>query len=249
MQPEVLEVAPGTFAVAGSHTNFVLLVDGDEATLVDTGYPKDRALVEAAVGQVGLGLADVRSLLLTHAHVDHIGSAEWLRAAHDVPVRCHRDEAAHARGEVDQVISTGALLSRLWHPKVFAFVSNAVAKGGLQVERVRAVTTFTDGETLDVPGAPEALHTPGHTSGHVSFHLPSRGVLLSGDALITVDVWDRSRRGPQLIREPFNHDHAQAVESLALLEAVEAEVVVPGHGRPYRGTPAQAVDEARRRLR
>lgn len=249
MEPQVLEVAPGTFAVAGSHTNFALLVDGDEATLVDTGYPKDRALVEAAVAQVGLGLADVRSLLLTHAHVDHIGSAEWLRVAHGVPVRTHRDEAAHARGEVDQVISTGALLARLWRPKVFGFVANAATKGALQVERVGEVHTFADRETLDLPGGPVALHTPGHTSGHVGFHLPDRGVLLSGDALITVDVWDHRRRGPQLIREQFNHDHAQAIASLALLEAVEAEVVVPGHGRPYRGTPAQAVDEARRHLR
>lgn len=248
MQPQVLEVAPGTFAVQASHTNFALVLDGDEVTLVDTGYPRDRRLLEETVRQVGRTPGDVRSLLLTHAHVDHLGSAEWLRAEQGVPVHCHDDEAEHARGEALQVISTPAMLGRLWRPGVFALAVNAVSRGALQVERVGAVTTFADGDRLDVPGHPVAIHTPGHTSGHVSFHLPDRGVLLSGDALVTVDVWNPASRGPQMIRAPFNHDHEQAIASLARLETVDAEAVVPGHGRPFRGSPARAVEEARREL-
>jgi glyoxylase-like metal-dependent hydrolase (beta-lactamase superfamily II) len=245
MEPRTIEVGDGVTMVEASHTNLVLIRDGDELTLVDSGYPRDRGLIETALAGIGRSPADVSALVLTHAHVDHIGSARWLATTHGVPVRCHAAEAPHARGEVIEMISTADLATRLWRPRVLTFTVNALVKGGLSAERVDDVTTFADGEVLDVPGHPVVVHTPGHTSGHAAFHLPDRGVLVSGDALITVDVWDHTRRGPQVIQAPFNDDHEQAYASLYRLAALEADAVVPGHGRPYRGTPAEAVAEAR----
>lgn len=246
MAPDVLEVGSRVYFVEASNTNFVLIVDGDAVTVFDSGYPKDRDLVETSVREIGRSMSDVTAMLLTHAHVDHIGSAERLRRDFGVPVHCHTDEAAQARGEIEQRISEQDILIRLWRPGVLMFLLNVVAKGGLNPTHLTEVTTFSDGAQLDVPGQPVAVHTPGHTSGHVGFHLPDRGVLISGDALITVDVWDRSDRGPQAIRAPFNHDHNQAVDSLQRFEDLEAQAVIPGHGRPFRGSPARAVQEARR---
>lgn len=248
MQPEVLEVGAGVHFVEASHTNFVLIEDDGELTLVDSGYPRDRALLEAAVRRLGRQPADLSAMLLTHAHVDHLGSAQWLRQTFGVPVHCHTGEAAHARGEVEEVISQRDIIANVWRPAVLRFTVNAVSKGGMKRQPVSEVDTFDDGQPVDVPGRPVAIHTPGHTSGHAGFHLVDRGVLLTGDALITVDVWDESRRGPQVIRPPFNLDHARAVGSLDRFADLAAEVVVPGHGRPFRGTPAQAVAEARERL-
>lgn len=248
MEPGVLEVGSGVHFVEASHTNFVLIEDGGELTLVDSGYPRDRDLLEASIRRVGREPADISAMLLTHAHVDHLGSAQWLRRTFGVPVHCHASEAPHARGEVEEVISERDILANIWRPGVLRFTANAVGKGATRRTPVSEVTTFADEETVDVPGRPVAVHTPGHTSGHAAFHLADRGVLLSGDALITVDVWDSSRRGPQVIRAPFNHDHARAVGALDRFEDLVAEVVVPGHGRPFRGTPAQAVAEARQRL-
>lgn len=244
MEPGTVEVSSGVFVVAASHTNLVLIRDGDEITMVDTGYPRDRGLVEAALANIGRSLSDVAALVLTHAHVDHLGSAEWLRTAHGVPVHCHTDEAAHARGDVIQMISKAALFTRLWNPRVVRFTANAIAKGGLSAERLGEVRTFTSGALIDVPGRPTAVHTPGHTDGHASLHLTDRGVLITGDALITVDVWNESRRDPQVIRAPFNHDHEQAYASLHVLAELDANTIVPGHGRPYHGSPADAVDKA-----
>ena len=75
MHPRVTEVADGVYAVTASHTNFVILTEGEAATLVDTGYPGDRQLLEESLRSIGRSLADVEAVLLTHGHVDHIGSA------------------------------------------------------------------------------------------------------------------------------------------------------------------------------
>ncbi|MDJ0954244.1 MAG: MBL fold metallo-hydrolase [Acidimicrobiia bacterium] len=242
---ELDEVAGGVFWVEASHTNLVLVVDGSDVTMVDSGYPKDRGLVDVSVAEIGRSLADVQAMVLTHGHVDHKGSAERLRLDHDVTVHCHGSEVRLARGEIKQQISTWEL-RRAWRPTIFRFAVNAIRHGGLRPEHVTAVSTFADGEVLDVPGNPIAVFTPGHTEGHCGFYLPEKGVLISGDALVTVDLWDPERRGPQMIRRQFSYNHDQAIRSLDRFVDLDADVVVPGHGEPWRGEPREAVAMARR---
>jgi glyoxylase-like metal-dependent hydrolase (beta-lactamase superfamily II) len=185
--------------------------------------------------------------VLTHGHPDHTGSAERLRRDHEVPVHCHTDEVPIARGEIKQVISLWEL-RRAWRPNVFRFALNAIRAGGLKPEHVTSLTTFGDGETLDVPGKPVSVFTPGHTQGHCSIYLPDRGVVITGDALATVDHWNPKRTGPQLLRREFNHDHRQAIESLDRFVDLQADTLIPGHGEPWRGTMSNAVEQARRSL-
>lgn len=237
------QVSTNVFWVGGSHAGFALVIDGDAVTVVDSGYPRDRDLLDASVSQIGKTLSDVRAVVLTHGHADHKGSAERLRRDHLATVYCHTEEAALARGEIEQRISL-LELRRAWRPKIFSFALNAIRSGGLRSEHVGDVTTFEDAETLDVPGRPDVVFTPGHTQGHCSLHLPDEGVLIAGDALITVDLWDPDRVGPQLIRRQFNFDHDQATRSLERLAALDADVLVPGHGRPWRGKPKDAVERA-----
>lgn len=245
----VNEVADGVWWVGARATNAVLVTEGRSVTVIDTGYPRDRRLLTAALERTGRTVADVDGVVLTHAHVDHLGNARWFHETHGTPVHCHEDEVPHAVGDVIHQISERDLVTRAWRPGVARFIATAVASGALWARRPRSVTAFPDGATLDLPGRPVAVHTPGHTRGHVALHLPDRGALVAGDALITVDLWDGTDRGAQHIHPAFDLDPDQARRSLDRLVPLDAEVVVTGHGRPYRGTPAQAVAEARQRAR
>ena len=116
--------------------------------------------------------------------------------------------------------------------------------GATRAERLTEVTPFAaESGPLDVPGHPVPVPTPGHTSGHCAFHLPDRGVLITGDALITAHPAGRTT-GPQLCPPMFNHDEAAALASLQALARLPAGVVLPGHGPAYRGSPASAVERA-----
>jgi glyoxylase-like metal-dependent hydrolase (beta-lactamase superfamily II) len=88
------------------------------------------------------------------------------------------------------------------------------------------------------------VHTPGHTLGHVVFHLPDKGVLITGDALVSGHATSRLR-GPQLLPGMFHHERDRAVTSLDVLETLDADVLLPGHGPVHHGPAGQAARRAR----
>jgi glyoxylase-like metal-dependent hydrolase (beta-lactamase superfamily II) len=90
------------------------------------------------------------------------------------------------------------------------------------------------------------IHTPGHTPGHVSYLFGDHGALFVGDLMCT---WHpmRGRRGAQLMA--FNTSTPLSFRSLEKIEPLTAELVLVGHGEPWREGPAAAVSEARRTAR
>jgi glyoxylase-like metal-dependent hydrolase (beta-lactamase superfamily II) len=108
----------------------------------------------------------------------------------------------------------------------------------LRTKRLGEVTTYGDGATLDVPGSPRVILMPGHTPGSAALHVPARGCLFIGDAIATVAVTNGAT-GPMVA--PFTADPVEAVASLARLDGLDAQWVLPGHGQPWTGGVAAAV--------
>ncbi len=70
----------------GSAVNWVLVTGDTGVMLIDAGYPGDREDVLASLSQLGYRAGDVNAILLTHAHIDHLGSAIWFANEHRTPV-------------------------------------------------------------------------------------------------------------------------------------------------------------------
>jgi glyoxylase-like metal-dependent hydrolase (beta-lactamase superfamily II) len=236
---KVEQVADGVHAVTGRLVNWLILVDGSDVTLIDTGYPGHRADVAASLRSVGRVPEDVRAVLLTHAHTDHAGNAPTY--AGRATVLAHPAELPQLRGVVRHQVSPLAILRNAWRPGVAPWAVRAARKGGLEQPAVPDPQPISfEGDALDVPGHPVPIPTPGHTPGSCSYHLREHGVLATGDSLITAHP-TTPRRGPQLIGAMFQYDARLAAESLARLRALPGDVMVPGHGPVYRGPIGAAV--------
>lgn len=237
-EPE--EVADGVFFVSSGPVNWTLLVDGDAVTVVDTGFPGQFAEVEGSIRAVGRDPRAIEAVLITHAHVDHLGCAQRLSQSHGAPVFAHPEELAHVRGRVRESVTPARVLANVWRPGALRWVLSIRRLGVASPTRVDQPQPFPTPGVLDCPGHPVPVHTPGHTSGHAAFHLPQHGVVITGDALVTGHAISR-RTGPQLLPGLFHHDRAVATRSLHTLAALDADTVLPGHGAAHRGRIADAV--------
>lgn len=238
----VMEVAQGVHRLSGGVTNFYLIEEGGRFTLVDAGAPRDWALFARAMESRGRSIHDLEAVVLTHAHADHTGFAERARLEAKAQVRVHDLDAAVARGgKAGQ--NDGTMLRYLWRPEAYRTLVSLLRRGAVRVIPIAEVSTFRDGEALDVPGRPRVIHAPGHTPGNAALLIEDRETLLTGDSLVTRNPLT-GRTGPQIMPTAFNHDTAAALRSLAALASARATTLLPGHGEPWSGGIAEAVQKA-----
>lgn len=200
--PGAFEESPGVFRIPLSMPNDGLravnvyaIVDDGEVVVVDGGWATDAAEVElaAALGSLGLGLADVREYLITHAHRDHYTLAVQLRSRFGGRLAVGRAEgptiAAMIDGHGRTMASQSTRLVRAGAPQLLPHLNPE--GGSLPVHAYVAEpfelpdTWLDDGDEIRIGRRRlVARHTPGHTAGHMAFVEPEAGLLFSGDHVL-----------------------------------------------------------------
>ena len=236
------EVAPGIPHFDTAPFNWYVVEQDSRLTLVDAGFPGHYRVFRKGIDSLGFSPKDVEAIVLTHAHADHIGFAERVRRESGAPVFVHKKDARMAQRPLQ--LPWLALLSNAWRPPVAKMLVIATTNGVFKCSRLKEVQAIEDGQTLDVPGRPVVHHTPGHTAGEIVLHFPQRRALISGDALVTRQLYSGEQGTPQLTPPALNSDFKQACESLRSLSSLGELTILSGHGTPWTGDIAEAVDIA-----
>ena len=242
-----MQLAPSIRRLGTSSlVNTYLVEHQDGITVVDAGLPGHWTDLQRELAAIGRPIAEVRALLLTHADVDHVGFAERLRREAGVAVYVGAGDAPRARGEGGG--KSAATRDPIRLGPALGFFAFGLTHGGLRSTPIARVSPVAGRTTLDVPGSPEVIPLPGHTPGSVAYRFGADGAIFMGDAMTTRSVVS-GVVGPAL--GPFTVDPARALASLDVLDGVEADLVLPGHGDAWTGGLAEAIrairaSEARR---
>ncbi|MEV0898577.1 MBL fold metallo-hydrolase [Actinoplanes sp. NPDC049802] len=221
----MLEVVDGVFELRLGYVNVHVVVTDDGVVLVDTGLPGRSPLIERGLKNIRRSLGEVTAILVTHHHPDHVGSLAELRRRTGARVIAHAADAPWITGHVPPAQPVG------WRAKL---VGRLI--GTVEPTKIDQLITADGSEPL--PGF-TALHTPGHTRGHVSYLLDrSGGILFAGDAAA-------SRKGrvtgpPRVVTA----DPERADRSLARFAELEFNHAVFGHGRAVSGLAVEAFRKA-----
>ncbi|WP_280338851.1 MBL fold metallo-hydrolase [Nocardia neocaledoniensis] len=238
------QVADDVFVIGGTHVNMYLVRDGRDLTLIDAGWYGDAATIERAIRALGHRPEDIAAILLTHAHLDHVGALNHLHRRYGIPAYTSAIEVAHARGERHESATPLDVIKRLTDRDTIAWAARITAAGGLRKNTVPHIQPFPTEDPLDLPGRPVPIPCPGHTSGHSAFHLPAAGAVATGDTLVTAHPTSKLQ-GPQPLPNFFNHDTPATIAAFTTLESLPADLVLPGHGPVWSEGIAEAVARAR----
>ena len=211
----------------------VHLVELDEGfMLIDSGVATEACfqVLEAGLAERGVKWSDVRTLLLTHYHPDHIGLSWKTLKRTGARLVMHRADAAYLEelARVNGVPCYSETMRMAGVPGDLA----AEIEGALRGNRPAVRTQHPDhllegGETLAVRGGTlEVIWTPGHTPGHVCLYSPEYRTLISGDHVL-------EKITPNIAWHPDQDMLAKFLASLELLLPYDIGVVIPSHGTPF----------------
>lgn len=210
--------------------NSVILEGGDgELALIDAGYPGHETEIFDAIRALSHHPEDLRHLVFTHAHPDHLGCAATVVAQTGATTWMHAADApiAESGGPFRPMRPAPGLVQQIAF-RVFYHPNEPITP-------VRIDRQVHDSETLPVAGGLQVIHTPGHSAGHVSLMWKSGGLLIVGDAGSNVVG----------VSDPLGfEDREEGRRSQRQLASLDFEAVAFGHGGAI---PRDALRRVRRK--
>ncbi len=220
------KVAEGVYRIPARAANTYLVEAGKGLVLVDTGLPGSEKRIFKSLSNLGRKPSDIKLVLLTHRHLDHIGSAAAIKRETGATLVSHPFEKPYVAGTLVTPVPsawtfTGRIRRRLFVVAQWAMrLLRLVKYHPIYVDKAADEDSVLEEVGLDG----SIVWTPGHTKGSVSLFLNGPRVAIVGDLV-------RSKRG-KLVEPMLMESPPQTEASLRRLLELGPETICPGHGKP-----------------
>lgn len=249
--PPVEEVRHGVWSVAFEFGDGIddhslgYVVEGSDGalTVIDPGWDVDRNLerLEQALAGVGHTIADVDLIAVTHLHADHLGGAEALRRASGARIALHPAEQRALAERTADAASADDDIARWGAPDADRDALVASWGSGRRLPEVTADLLLADGDELPIAGRRlRAVHTPGHTAGHLCFVEPEQRLVFTGDHVLP-RINPGIGLGGRTAGNPLT-DYLSSLDRMVALDVAgpDALEVCPGHEYRFVGLRERA---------
>jgi glyoxylase-like metal-dependent hydrolase (beta-lactamase superfamily II) len=220
-----MEMVPNIHRIDGVRA-WPYLILGDELVLIDAGMSKNPSRILSYLGQtMKRQPSDIKTIIITHAHIDHTGGLARLVAATGAKVAIHAEDAPYLSWDKSMGFPKGAM-----------GIMFRIVRPFIKPTPVKADILLNDGDTI---AGMRVIHIPGHTPGSIALLDEKRKVLFPGDTL---------RLGDGLVVGPpakFTLDPGSARRSIEKLKSLDFEVMLAGHGEPILAGASGKVREGR----
>ncbi len=229
----VEKVTDGILWVAGrdrfmpdSHIYVLGDTESDNLTIVDCGIVEMGAYKLSELENYGISLEQVKRIIMTHTHIDHIGCLrEFLEKGIHIEVWVHKDEATYLEQGDDRVVFGNKMFESLVRSQY------SIPSGFFQFNVNRKLE---GGETFDFDGAKfQVIHVPGHSVGSIGLYDQSRKIFISGDTIYADGAIGRY--------DLFSADPDQLKKSLINIASLEINTLLPCHNRIVRSGADQMI--------
>jgi len=218
-----MEIVPGIHWIEGITAHCYIVVD-KELALIDTGMPhKAKKILRYITDELQRTPSELKTILLTHCDIDHIGNALELRNLTGAKIAAHPQDAEIIAGKKIRMTPKSGM--RILFKLLGSF---------MRVKPFHVDILINEGDNLS---GFTVLHMPGHTKGSIALYDPKRKVLFIGD---TLGCRDGTVQGPS---KSVTMDMKQAYRSIEKLKDLDFTVMLSGHGEPLRSQASTKVLE------
>lgn len=204
-------------------SNAYLVSDQEGLILIDTGMPGNAQKIIDYVNSINRKPSEITRIVLTHCHMDHVGSVQELKGLTNAKVAIHREDAPFLTGE-----------KSLPSPKGAVGVAFKAFSPFVKTKPVQPDILLEEGDRV---GGMTVVHTPGHTPGSIALYDPEKKLIFIGD---TMRYQNGKLTGPP---EQFTPDMSEALRSIKKISLMEFDVMLSGHGDPLLPNASQMVKE------
>jgi glyoxylase-like metal-dependent hydrolase (beta-lactamase superfamily II) len=222
----MVELVPGVHLVDGSiGCNAYLIIDNG-VTLVDTGLRGNEKRIYGCMEKLGYAPEDIRRIIITHAHLDHINCLHRLKADTGAQVMVSETDADIVEG-IKPLHMAGGLFGAIF----------AALRLYYRYKPVKVDIKLEDGDAIDVLEGLKAISLSGHSEGNLGLYGQPRRLIFSSDTIRVM--------GDKLVppHPRFTEDPKSAIGAIKRLAELDFDIMLPGHGKPIMSNASEKVKD------
>jgi glyoxylase-like metal-dependent hydrolase (beta-lactamase superfamily II) len=232
------QVLPGIYQITLTLSGFnpgsvntYLIETPNGFTSIDTGWDSPPSLqsMQQQLAEIGAGFADIKQVILTHCHIDHMGLVVRLKQSYPVKLYLHEKEIELIKirftGGDNFLPLTDKFLQSHGFPAAELTPPEVQLPIPLNLSSIQPDVLLHGDEIIPVGQYNlRVVNTPGHTPGHIALYEPAKKFLFSGDMLLPT-IATNAALHVQHIPYPLQ----KYLDSLRTLRQLDIETVLPGH--------------------